>query len=97
MHLPDPVYVTFLTAVITSVTAIATLVRTILEKKRSSSHVQKSGVSKKLFRLDKSKNWQQDARPIEALAGAKIDVMILTHPDNDHIHPSNLNRYLYYM
>jgi phosphoribosyl 1,2-cyclic phosphodiesterase len=41
MHLPDSSYVSFVTAVITSVTATIGLFRVLLEKKPKSSHVQK--------------------------------------------------------
>ena len=36
MHLPDPSYVSFVTAIVTSVTALAGLARVILEKKSNS-------------------------------------------------------------
>lgn len=38
MHLPDPSYVSFVTAVITSVTALAGLAKVLLEKKRPSAY-----------------------------------------------------------
>jgi hypothetical protein len=40
MHLPDPSYVSFVTAVITSVTATVGLLRLLLEKKSKSGAVQ---------------------------------------------------------
>jgi hypothetical protein len=42
MHLPDPSYVSFVTAVITSVTALTGLAKVFLEKKAKSLHAEAS-------------------------------------------------------
>src|SRR5215467_8541443 len=115
MHSPDAAYVSFVTAVIASVTAIVTLVRTVLEKPRSNSHVRKNSFFKKIFSVPRGtgkslkKNEKHTAFiPQEISAGSygrssvikalkDVDI-VFTCVDNDHIHPSNLNRILgYYM
>jgi hypothetical protein len=97
MHLLDPSYVVFATAVVVLATAITGLVRELLQKKSGipSSSIQKKHKSVPLERFKKKENrLTSGSGVLEALAEMKVSVLCLTGVDDDHISPSNLNRAL---